>query len=93
MKVRQLTKVTTIDIPDEWGEVVNRLKEIIPEIRKAANTDNSVHVSLSADGSFSVTINDYNKAGAGEKWTSFSEYVAEDGGGFTYASEYVKGGE
>ena len=93
MKVKELTKETMMEVPDEWGEVVNRLKEIMPDIRKAANTDNSVRVSLSAYGSFSVTVSDFNKAKEGEEWTSFSEYVAEDGGGFTYASKYVKGEE
>ena len=92
MKVRELTKETMMDVPDEWGEVVNRLKEIMPDTRKAANTDNFVHITLHDDGSFSITVNDFNKAEERGEWTSFCEYVAGDGGGITYASKY-KGGE
>lgn len=92
MKVRELAEKNMIDVPDEWGEVVNRLKEIMPYIKATANTDCSVHITLHTNGAYDITINNYAKT-EGRQWTNFCEYVAEDGGGYTYASLYDKEGE
>ena len=91
MEVRELTKITMIEVPDEWGEAVKRLKEIMPYIKAASNTDCSVRITLHTNGAYDITIDNYTKTEIGRQWTNFCEYVAEDGGGYTYASLYEKG--
>ena len=90
MKVRELTGTRMIEVPDEWVARVEKLKEIIPTINDE-HPDINVYITLHGNGNYDITIHNGLDAKPGEKWINYCDYVANDGGGYKYVSEYVKG--
>lgn len=91
MKVKELCgEHRMIDIPDEWGETVENIKEIIPALKAANTSGNSVYISIGSDGSFSVDINNASKTPVLEKWQYYTDYTSSDGYRHSYVNEYTK---
>ena len=94
MKVRELCDKTMIEVPDEWGKVVERLEEIIPYIKATANSDKSVTITLKP-GQYNISINNYADAKDGEHWIDYNKYVYENESRYNhdFVCDYVKKGE
>lgn len=94
MKVRELCGKTMIEVPDEWGKVVERLEEIIPYIKETANSDNCVTITLKP-GQYNISIHNYSDAEVGEHWIDYNKHVYENESryNYDYVLDYVKKGE
>lgn len=94
MKVKELVDKTMIEVPDEWGKVVERLEEIIPYIKETANSANSVTITLKP-GQYNISINNYADVEVGEHWINYCKNVDDDNSRYNndYVLDYVKKGE
>lgn len=91
MKVKELCgEHRMIDIPDEWGETVENIKEIIPALKAANTSGNSVYISIGSDGTFSVDVSSYSETPVGGTWHFYTDYTARDGHNSTYVNEYIR---
>ena len=91
MKVKELAGTRMIEVPDEWGETVENIKEIIPAL-KAAKTSGktAVYINLNGDGSFSISVSNYSDTPDGGTWHYYTEYTCDDGYEHNYVNEYTK---
>lgn len=91
MKVMELCDKTMIEVPDEWGKVVERLEKIIPYIKETANSGNSVTITL-RPGQYNISINNYDDAKVGEHWIDYCKHVYEGNSRYNnvYVFDYVK---
>lgn len=79
-----------INIPDEWGETVENIREIIPALKAANTSGKTVHISLNGDGSFSISVTNYSDTPDGGTWHYYTEYTGDDGYRHSYVNEYTK---
>jgi hypothetical protein len=91
MKVKELSgEHRMIDIPDEWGETAENIKELIPALKAANTSGNSVYISIGSDGYFSVSVSNYSKAPVGGTWHYYTDYTTSDGLKNSYVNEYTR---
>lgn len=91
MKVNELAgERRVLDIPDEWGETAKNIKELIPSLKAANAIGKTVHISLTSDGAFSVSVSNYSDTPVGGTWHYYTEYTGDDGYELNYVSEYTK---
>lgn len=90
MKVKELCgEHRMIDIPDEWGETVENIREIIPALKAANTSGKTVHITLNGDGSFGISVSNYSDTPDGGTWHYYTDYTG-DGYRHSYVNEYTK---
>ena len=91
MKVKELSgEHRMITIPDEWGETVRNIKSLIPKLKAANTSGGTVHISITSDGAYSVSVSSYPETPVGGTWHYYTEYTGNDGTKLNYVNEYTK---